>query len=666
MLQRKVVRQGREVGRLTDDAALGRAFRLAHSIYRHDERLRGVALKVVSEALSAVEVRLTAQIEADRHEPQRPSKVRWNTVQWFQMMIFYKSEAYETQQEAGRDFSLTQEDMMIRYVKHLVLTTCRRNSFHVSLGLSRLLYGYSAAEATAIYDLVFQDPDNSTKKVDAYYRARKNVLIEELRRRFQRFLRIEEGPRGEKRFQLQPDSLKFGELVFQYLARFTPWETRCELPRQLDTWATLASLQSSQANQIHALIHPACFSRITEALKLDPPRTRLALPRFFFASASSPDDSPPSDLTGEEIAELRRRLDDEEERRKKFTPSSLRVLVDGVERARLNLAESSEIRFDLEAEATLIEMVGRAGEHEALLASHMVTYEEDESQPAQPEEYSIVLEGGQKISLTIRPERSGDRLAQSVQVKYQETRAARAFVLWSKQFGRRLFGAGLVKTWRGVPVPSPAAIALLALIAAGVALYLTLRRSGTEERIAKLQPPPPVVKVTETPSLSPSPQPRATPERTPPPPPSRQPGPPAREQHTPPDTTTREQTERAVKSLADVRQVYVESFGEDPFGQSVRQKLIEKLRGGHDFVITNSPDDADTAIKGSARTAGQSPMNAGQESQVGEVQITLVNVDGDVIWQAKRYRGTSSSVADQFAKDLYAAIEAEKQRREQR
>src|SRR5438552_8954811 len=340
MPKAKPVRARYELRRMIEDGSLNQAFQLAHSIFRYQQRDREIALKVVSEALRAVKVRLLAQHEADRHDPQRPTKVRWNTLQWFQLLIYLKSEAYEKQQEANQRTSLSEQDMMVRYLKHLILTTCRRNSFHISLGVCRLIYDYSAAETISIYDLVFQDPDSSTRKADAYYRARKNKLIEELKRRFHTFLRITQGARGERRFQTQDDSTKFAELVNDYLTYFTPWQTSCELPKPLDTWIAIRGLQSNQASQIHSLIHPLCFSRITKALKLDPPENRLALPRFLFSTEPNDDTAPPKDspstseLTQEEIAEIRNRITDEERRRKKFMSRVIVVLADGIERAR--------------------------------------------------------------------------------------------------------------------------------------------------------------------------------------------------------------------------------------------------------------------------------------------------------------------------------------------
>jgi hypothetical protein len=670
MPKSKRIREGYELHSITDDLTLSKAFQLAHSIYRHRESDRKVALDIVWEAVRGIDVRLLAQHEADRHDPQNPTKVRWSTLQWFQILIYCKSEAHELQQEVHNKTSLSEEDMIIRYLKHLILATTRRNSFHISLGLSRLLYDYNAAETMAIYDLVFQDADSSTRKADAYYRARKNKLIEELEKRFHRFVRIYQGPRGEKRFQSQDDSTQFNELVLQYLSRFTPWETRCELPKQLDTWTTVRSLQSSQASQIHSLIHPTCFARIVAVLKLDPPEKHLVLPRFFhtkkLSNKSTPDDNSPSELTQQEASEIRNKIAEQENSRKKFITRSLSVLADGIERARVELAQSSQVRLDIEDTATLIEIVGHGKEGELLLATHILTNEEDDKAEKKAE-YSIVLEGGQKISLRLLTQSRGEHTsAFSVEIKYQETNAIRAAHLRLRQVKHHLFEKTVRQTWRDIPLLSPTvAVATLALIAAAFALYLALR-SGPSDHIAKQQPQPPSSGIdsgrlplsgtTSTPLTSPIAE--VTPTT-----PSAKHEPSIPGNRSQPGGTTREQTASASKSLLNVQRIYVESFGVDAFSQRVRQELIERLQAGNRFVIMNSPDEADTAISGLAQKIGRRKTEgASQEVDVGIGTLKLVNVAGEIIWHTRTHRGTAEKIATQFTKDLLAAIETEKHR----
>jgi hypothetical protein len=644
-----------ELRRMTEDDSLNQAFRLAHSIYCFRPSDRTTALEIVAEALRALEVRLLAQHEADRHDPQKPTKVRWNTLQWFQLLIYFKSEPYEKQQETKHAASLSGEDMIIRYIKHLILTTSRRNSFHISLGMSRLLYDYSAAETMAIYDLVFQDPDSSTKKADAYYRARKNKLLEELEKRFHRFVKIHLGPRGEKRFESHEEPARSADLVVDYLTRFTPWETNCELPKQLDTWTAVRALKSSQASQIHALIHPVCFSKIIAALKFDSPATRLRLPRFFLGKSESdttppPADSSPSDLTQDETTTIREELAEQKNRGKKFTPHSLAVLADGIERGRFDLGESSLIRFSLERDVSLLELVGRNEEGELLLATHVFSDNDDESIAGQSQTFSIVLGGGQNISLVLLPVHAGiEDESTTVEIKYEETKAIRAVALWWRQVKHR-HNRGKV----AVLIPK-AAFAVLALLAAGFILYLVLKSpSRGPEQIAKQAAPPstneagkiPTPATTSSPQMTTTPQELRTPRK-----PEQLPG------------VTREPSGRAVKSLLEVERVYVGSMGDDAFSRSVQQQVIEKLRASNQYVVTQGPEDADTAVTGLARMEGKRRAErTSQEIEVGHVALQFVNVSGDVIWRTKRLQGTAEEIAAQFMSDLLATIEKEKRR----
>ena len=583
---------GYELRRMTEDGSLNQAFRLAHSIYRCKESDRKTALKIVSEALRAVEVRLLIQHEADRHDPDTPTKVRWNTLQWFQLLIYCKSEEYEKQQESKHSASLSEEDMIIRYIKHLILTTSRRNSFHISLGLSRLLYDYGAAETMAIYDLVFQDPDSSTKKADAYYRARKNKLMEELEKRFHGFVKIYQGPRGEKRFESDDDSGRFADLVVDYLIRFTPWETRCELPKQLDTWTAIRSLRSNQASQIHSLIHPDCFSKITAALNFDPPNSRLRLPRFFVSKGQSnmtPQraDSARANLTQDETTTIREEINEQKKRRKKFTPRSLAVLADRIERARLDLEQSTIVRFNLDADVTLIELIGRDEENELLLATHVPTYEEDDPTADHLQEFSIVLEGGQKISLMLLPAQAGlQNASRSLEITYGETNPLRAAALWWCQFKYR------INRGKAAFLIPKISFAVIALLAAGFVLYLAVKGpSPKPEQIAKQESPALRSEAGKipTPATASSPQAKTTPQ----------------EQRTGRKTgqlpgVTREPSSRAVKSLLEVERLYFESIGDDVFSRTVRQRIIEKLQASNQYVITQGADEADTAVTGLA------------------------------------------------------------------
>jgi hypothetical protein len=651
-------------GHMNDEATVKlwhRAFQLAASLYRFREEVRPMALNILREALGGVETMLRAQGEADRHDPSAPSKVRWSERHWLQLLVYIKSERYEKQREQVNDGAhLSEADMMIRFVKHLILITCRRNSFHVTLGLSRLLHSYSTPETMDIYTVVFQNPDQSTNKVDAYYRDRKKKLMEELQQRFGQFVRLDQVARGEKRFHAHEDSHHWVELVQRYLSWFTPWDTTCPLPDAFRPWDPIPDLQANQVNQIHALIHPPCFSRLIQSLGFDSPERRLTIPAFFLANHEGSGKTPPGgeprlpELTPEEVVATQRALAGQAARRRQVVPQYLSVLVDGVERARLDLARSNRTRFEVEESAMLIELVARDADGDLLLATHILT-PEDEATNLQPATFSAVLEGGQKISLIVSFSKDGASAV--IDVLYQETSLVRAVAHTWRQLKHR---ASESLRWELVPDLRPAwALLLVMAMVAGLMLYAVLRTEPTEVGVT---PPPPTIEQaspappTGEPKILPQPNEQAAEKQ------GRSDRPPevAQGPRPPYGDVTREGREQAVKSLRDVRRVYVASFGDDAFSQAVRQKIKDRLHASGRFIIAEDPEKADAALTGSARRAGTAGV------RVGQVELEFVNAAGDVIWPTARsgtegkYQGSAEDVAVQAVKEWLDEIRTEK------
>jgi hypothetical protein len=178
-----------------------------------------------------------------------------------------------------------------------------RNSFHVALGVSRLLYNYTTAESMKLYDLIMQNPERA--KDDAYWRERKARLRRELKDRFGQRLAVVRGTHGEKRFQARGDSARYLGLVRQCLQMFTPWDTPCPLlgagptPGEIEAF-TFRGSDPDEEHQIevarmHAVIHPDCYERLVAGLGLDSPARRLEIPKFFHNSECGPEDGPQGD-----------------------------------------------------------------------------------------------------------------------------------------------------------------------------------------------------------------------------------------------------------------------------------------------------------------------------------------------------------------------------------
>ena len=153
------------------------AFQLAYFIHTD----RDVAIRILIDSLEALDLARKNQDKrlyyrlvgfGDSKVPALRTKVSVGEMLLLQRLTLDASDLYERQQEvseSGR--TLTVQDMIIRFVKHLIRITTSLNSFHVTLGVSRVLYAYDCLQATTLYGVVVQDPGRV--KEDCYWRARK-------------------------------------------------------------------------------------------------------------------------------------------------------------------------------------------------------------------------------------------------------------------------------------------------------------------------------------------------------------------------------------------------------------------------------------------------------------------------------------------------------------
>jgi hypothetical protein len=169
----------------------------------------------------------------------------------------------------------------------------------------------------------------------------------------------------------------------------------------------------------------------------DPPERRLTLPHFFLSTDGNQQPRPrgdrfhPPPLTEEDVTAIERELDERAARRKKASGHSLVILVDEVERARLDLDKASRIRVGVNAWAQLIKVRACEPDGDVPLAVHLMSYGELESDD-RPVTSSIILEGGQKVSLTVSATKNavGELTGAMVEVEYRETNWVRATALW--------------------------------------------------------------------------------------------------------------------------------------------------------------------------------------------------------------------------------------------
>src|SRR5262245_23541570 len=492
-------RTGMERNSLIEES-LARAFQLAYFIHGDRE----TALNIAAEALAKLEVAAAAQDKrlyytptgrAERGERFR-TKVSIGETHLLQRLVYVESEPYERRAEqASNGESPDEGDMLIHFIKHLVRITVRRNSFYVTLGLSRLLHNYSTAETMEMYNVLVQDPGRV--RDDYYYRSRKGRLMKELKERFGDRLRVTRGARGEERFQTDDAPGRHAQLARECLQEFTPWSTNCAIPAGLDPGAEeihdLAFDGSDpdrehaiEVNRFHAALHPDCFARLAAGLNFASPVERLTTPYFSMSKDRNQDQGrkPPRgsrrapELDETEMNAVKKLLAERASRRKTAAAGLLRVIVDGSERARLDLNRASAVRFETIENDELIEVRSADG---LLLATHLLN-QDGLSAAAGLGRSSIVLEGGQRLSIARVRNAEGKTAGATIDLSYRETWPGRAAALYLRRIG---FIAGdLLHKPRSALWKPATALAALVIIAIGLIFFWRGRERAPQERMA--------------------------------------------------------------------------------------------------------------------------------------------------------------------------------------
>ena len=394
------------------DDLLEKGFGLAYFIFPH----RPTAISILISAMNKLETQRGQ--ESKRNYWRDKYLKRWitrvnrddsDTLQW---LIYFESDCYEKQQEESGGHSA--KDLVVRYIKNLVRMTTAMSSFHVNIGLHRILHNYSTAEVQRAYEFMSE----RYLGADEYRRA-KSMLMTKLEDRFGKYLQPVKTAHGEARFEAGPDQSCWAGLVRDCLTAFTPWSTMgdCLIPANLspDTGHLSRLLSGAgheklkqdkiEINRCHALIDPICHGRLIKALGFDPPDEKLALPRFLMDSIDKtdiqPGPSPTPRLTREELTTIRDSLSAQAALRQNASPSLLRVLVDHQERARIELDRESQLRFEIQEGAELIEIWAHDKDRDLLLATQLIGYAE--GQGMAPVNSTISIQGRKKLVLSITP-----------------------------------------------------------------------------------------------------------------------------------------------------------------------------------------------------------------------------------------------------------------------
>lgn len=644
------------------DEMLNQAFHLAHYIYDDRE----VAVRIMMAAMSDLDVAAAAQDKrryyslsgrGAQSEKSR-TKISLSESHLLQRLVYVESEPYEIQQErsAGAP-SLSEQTMVIRFIKHLVKITLKRNSFYVTLGVSRLLFNYATGETAGIYCVVVQDPDRA--RDDDSCRRCKKRLMDELKERFGKLLEARRGRRGEDRFVTHEDSTRYIQPVRDALERFTPWETLCHVPPNFDaTGDEIAQFafhgenpddeHGVEINRVHAILHPDCYGKLLAGLRLDPADARLAVPKFALTrndeSPSPGAGGPPSDLSEDEIKEIEDELGRQAERRRKAHTGLLRVLVDGEERAALRLGSPGPVRFEIEEGDELIKVVTNDESGSVLMATHLISHDIFR-RDGEPSRLVAVLERGQEISFVLWPswDDGGDFQSASVDVAWKKRSLFWRLRAWL-MFLKLEAGAWPSTSRSGMRslAVGAAGIAILIAVMAPLVYFLFTERESSENLAKREEAAAPTAIPTAAPSPSSSLATRPSSDLA------------RRSDKIPWRSRTR--GESGIKSLLEVKRiaVIVDVEKDEGYRQQMEEALARSLQSQDRLVVAANQVEANAALKVTVE------RKAGSESLT--YIVRLVNVTGDRLWPKPsdepglKYEGVMNDVAERIVNDLIKEI----------
>jgi hypothetical protein len=666
---------------------LKRAFNLAW--FMHGDR--ELATQIAVNAYEKLEVAAIAQDKRQYYQPGKRGadgsgsllnrsrrKVSLSELHLLQRLVLLESEPHERQKETALRQLPTppstprlNQIMTVHYLKQLAQITLNRNAFYTTLAFSRLLYNFSTSETMELYAAVTQDSGPGPD--DYYYRSRKALLMDELKGRFDGMLKIRRGQRGEERFEAQPDSSKFSELVLDCLQHLAPWgmpgavpagydAEKERLPQLMyDTGDPDERWHQVEITRMHAVMNHESFERLATGLGMAKPTARLELPRFFLAQESNEPEEPPytdlgpggggdgpggpgsqdapPDLGSDDFQAMLGELAARAGRRRFTAAGLLRILVDGRERARLDLTQTTQLAFSINARAQLIEVRDGA----TLLA--VLTPDLNDDGEFEPQQYAVSLEGGQQLLFNLTP--AADQHA-TVTLLYRETQFVRAFALWRNRLTYSLAG------WFGAaPLPKLAFALLFVLLS--VAALLSLRNRPDTKIAQNDGRPTPQTSVPPQPATSPAsgqptPAPPVTPMAT-----VKPPKPIATDPGSTRNGKGRNGSTDARLALANARLVYlmIEAGPATPEEvQALRAALTRSLPAHTPLKLTADEQQADVALWLSIKS-----VNA----VTGQWRITaeLRGEGGVSLWPragTQSFQGAPAELGEQVAQSLAAAL----------
>lgn len=441
--------------------ALSKSYKLSYPVLAGDA---GKALCVVIESMDEWKVDLTVQKRRKYYKPfskKLRKKIILSKPVLLQYIVCRRTVKHEKSQETellnGRG-TLGERTLLLRFIKHMLQESfCQ--AFYVTIGICRVLHKYDHATTKLIYgvldqrdqEMLVDDPNNKT---DYEYRRWKMVLFDKLEQRFEKFVEVRSGARNEKRFVSHEQPAEVSDYVKKCLNLLTPWETEHILPEEFEPAKfNIAGLRLDgnyrddwdpiEENRMHTIIDPECFSRLIKACNAPSSEQQLEAPKFKMVN-QHPDDGDDSNVDIDDVPELTfaqtktilDELEKKSKRRSEIYAEYLSVEVDGVHSGVIDTAADKNFCLELNPASEQIQVFAADKEDKLLLASLWLSF----TGVVQGEEWksSIVLEGGQKLGIELKPSLNADGELGAIvaRISFQETNPLKILARYYQRIGR--------------------------------------------------------------------------------------------------------------------------------------------------------------------------------------------------------------------------------------
>jgi hypothetical protein len=353
-----------------------------------------------------------------------------------QVGVYYASDGWERGQETGRYegkmrrerpvYKPTVDDLVVRYIKLLILETMNRDVGNVAVGLGSLLFTYSYSQICSLAPDLFSD-DN--------IRRDKARLLSKAKDRFSHAKIISDDQKDILR-KLPDEREKL--LVQNSLKSLAPKVSSHEklTGRTLDEFYTYFQDKPGQLSWEgnHLLIDPDCagFHRFVaqynsqfsqgSVMKLDDPQEKLAIPAFAGPDHNENNRFLPPSLTPIETQALKKELSKKRRFSAYLSSGQFRVCVDGVEKVRFSDDDGKSAQFSIPLTASYVEVFADEEERD-LLVAFFPLHSLDAVELGQSIELRVKTIGKARMSCAITPEMSdtGDITAGRMMVRYEPT-----------------------------------------------------------------------------------------------------------------------------------------------------------------------------------------------------------------------------------------------------